>query len=248
MGSTTSIKPVMNDANKGKSPVAKPDKPVKKAADRAKLPPTVMHPLLNPGPDGKATTKLKEWPADYKTTAHKPLAASNFEDPAVFFNGKADRLQKVVDKLREEAKNAGQLAGIQDKDKANAKKFLKLKTQLEAIQSELSSGGVDVEAMLKLLRRRPRPRPAPLPKRSRAHRSKPHLTSAVHGYSTVLTRPLRTWSITMRETIMALKRYGWTYDWSADRLLGHGSGWAHPTLGFACTLATAVVLTARVLR
>ncbi len=138
------VAPVFN------APTKAPSKKEKAVARKA-LPPTIMHPLLNPGPDGKATTKLKEWPADFKTTTHKPLAAKDFEDPAVFYNGKADRLQKVVDKLREDAKHAGQLAGIQDKDKANAKKFLKLKSQLETIQNELSSGGVDVEAMLKLL-------------------------------------------------------------------------------------------------
>ena len=52
----------------------------------------------------------------------------------------------------------------------------------------------------------------------------------------------------MEATIRALRRLGWTYDWSADRLLGPGCGWCHPTLGYACGMAAAVVLTAEALR
>jgi hypothetical protein len=146
------MKTIPNATAPVKAPPAKPAAKAEKKVKSGERGPTVFHPALEAkAVDGvlKPTKKLQAWPADYKTTQHKPLSSAHFEDPAVYYNGKADRLQRVVDKLRQDALQAKTLGGV--KEKGTAKKMLQLQKRLDDLKTELSGKGVDVEAMLKLL-------------------------------------------------------------------------------------------------
>jgi hypothetical protein len=77
---------------------AKSKKPVK---------PEKVHKVPYPGIDedseGRATIKLKEWPDDHDPERHYPLRRQDFEIDAPWLERRAERLEAMAKKLREQA-------------------------------------------------------------------------------------------------------------------------------------------------
>lgn len=111
------------------APAAKKEKVVK-----------VTYPGLKPGPDGKGTVKLKDFPTDFDAKAHKPLRRQDFESEAPFLNKRADELEARAKELRKQAEEAAKLGNAGDRQKA--KRLRQMIEKVQEIRKQLLDQGV----------------------------------------------------------------------------------------------------------
>lgn len=122
---------------KGGDPAVKEKKvPVKK----------VFHPALNVDEKGKATTRLKEIPADFDSKVHKPIRRQDLENEAPLLDQMAARHEEAARKLRAEAEAARTLGSAADR--AKMKRLQRMREQMAKLEGELASiPGVDIEKL-----------------------------------------------------------------------------------------------------
>lgn len=101
--------------------------------------------IAYPVPEGG----LEAVPADFDPKVHKPLGRKNFKNEAVWYELKAQELEKKAASLRVEATNIGKLGNV--KDRAKAKRLLDLQKRMAELSESLVAEGVDVEALLATL-------------------------------------------------------------------------------------------------
>jgi len=123
----------------------KPGEPAP-AAKAPEKPKRVPYPGLNPDKDGKTTTKLKDFPADFDPKLHKGLTRKDFENEAPFLRKLADELEGRVKKLRAEADDAEKLGSASQR--ATAKKLRAMFDKFNELKKELEADGVDVATIM----------------------------------------------------------------------------------------------------
>lgn len=140
-----------NDKQAANSPEAAPNRPTdeeraakkaereaKRAAKKAERAKRVKYPV----PEGG----LETWPEDYDAKKHKPLSRNAFKDETLWLTKKADFHEAQAKKIREEIEEIKQLGP--GKDRAKAKKLMKVQGELDALKAALAATGVNVEELL----------------------------------------------------------------------------------------------------
>ena len=135
------------------APVEAPKKPRKQAVKRE------FHPLLNPQPAKtkkgkdviKTTAKLDAIPADYDPKKHKPLARLNFTDETLWYELKAQELDKKAAALRQQVVDAKALGAL--KGSKSAKKVLTLNKRIEDLFGSLKADNASPEMVEAALQR-----------------------------------------------------------------------------------------------
>lgn len=122
--------------------------PAAKKPEKAKVV-RVLHPALQPDGEGKATTKLKEIPADFNPKLHKPLTRKHFEDESIFLELKAREFDAKAANLRKQAEELKKIGTV--KDRGAAKKLLSLQKRIDELTKDLAAKGVDVDAIKQAL-------------------------------------------------------------------------------------------------
>lgn len=102
----------------------------------------VAHPLIG-ADDGYPFTAV---PEDYDARRHLPIKRSDFADEALFFEWRANLARVAAvrfDKLAAEARATGGT-----KDRAAAKRLVKMSTRMAELIAKLRANGTDVDAIL----------------------------------------------------------------------------------------------------
>lgn len=89
---------------------------------------------------------LESVPEDFSRKLHKPLKKADFKEEHVYLNMRADELELKVKALREDAKLSKELGSTADR--AKAKRLRAMQTRMAELKKELSSQGIDVDALL----------------------------------------------------------------------------------------------------
>lgn len=89
---------------------------------------------------------LKEIPADFDASKHKPFVRKDFEDETIWLLWRAELLEKKAATYRDEAKMIRELGSPDDRKKAT--QLLKMRTKFEDLKNELAGSGIDVDAIL----------------------------------------------------------------------------------------------------
>lgn len=117
--------------------------------EKAKKAKRQHHPLLAAKANDKGrlvpSVQLKEIPKDYDPKLHLPLGRKSFEDESLWYEIKAQELERKAAAMREEGKQIKAIGG--SKDRAAAKKLIALQKRIADLTAELSGKGVDVSAI-----------------------------------------------------------------------------------------------------
>jgi len=134
-------------AKKANTRPARTSAPAKKtnAVDRSAKNKVVYPGLLDA--EGEAI-KLTEWPADWDTKAHQPLKKTDFVNDAVWYDNRAETLEKQAAENRKLAEQSRALGSTEDRKRA--KKLLDMQKRFEALKASLAEEDVDVDAILAL--------------------------------------------------------------------------------------------------
>jgi hypothetical protein len=98
---------------------------------------------------GNTDTKVYPFvatPAEFNFVTHKLLKKKDFATDAAFFTFKGDEMRNkatIFDGKAEEAKKMGS-----SKERAKAKRFLKMRDKMAELKASLEAQGIDVESML----------------------------------------------------------------------------------------------------
>ena len=90
--------------------------------------------------------KLKEFPADFNLTDHKPFIRKDFEDETLWLDWRADFYEAKAKGYRDEAAMIRQYGSPEDQKAA--KKLLAMQKKFAALQAQLTGDGIDVAGIL----------------------------------------------------------------------------------------------------
>ena len=93
-----------------------------------------------------ADGKFDAVPEGYSSKKHKPLLKADFVDDALWYLMKAAEYDRKAQWFRDQADQSKKLGG--SKDKAAAKKLLKMQERFAELRKNLESQGIDVAALL----------------------------------------------------------------------------------------------------
>lgn len=103
-----------------------------------------IHPLV-----GNADVKVypfKATPPDYNFTSHKPLKKKDFASDEFFFNYKAEELIAKADLWKAKAEEARKLGST--KDRAKAKRLIKMQETMAQLRKQLEAQGINVDELM----------------------------------------------------------------------------------------------------
>jgi len=94
--------------------------------------------------DGKKIESLEQL-RGFDPKVHRKLKDTNFSDPSLQLEWKADNYEQRAKALRVEAAQLRKLGTVQDR--ARAKKLIQMQAKIAELAAQLAADGVDVEAL-----------------------------------------------------------------------------------------------------
>lgn len=120
-------------------------KPTAAKGEEKKAPKRIQHPLIgNADPNVYPFTSA---PADFDGRKHFPLKKKDFKEEYMFYEWRLSIARQNVEKLEKAVAEAKATGG--SKDKAGAKRLVKMAQRLSDLQQKLAAKNVDVGSILK---------------------------------------------------------------------------------------------------
>lgn len=103
-----------------------------------------VHPLV--GNDDVKVYPFKSTPGDFDWKSHKPLKKKDFASDDGFFIYKAEEFEAKAKAFRTQAEEAKKMGST--KDRAKAKRLVKMQEKMAELMKQLQAQGIDTEALL----------------------------------------------------------------------------------------------------
>lgn len=131
---------------KDKNNAARPERP---APVKTKKPGRKAHPSV--GNKDTSVYPFKALPEDFDFATMKGLKKKDFATDAAYYEYRAKELEARAAKFRTQAEEAKKMGT--GTERKNAKRLVKLQEKMAELKAQLSAQGVDVESLLKTLKK-----------------------------------------------------------------------------------------------